>query len=41
MEAVLNQQEQLFIYGVIIFALFMPVWDIVFRPIRRMYERGA
>lgn len=37
---VLNRDEQLFIYGIVIFALFFPVWDVMFRPVRRMYDNN-
>jgi len=36
---VLNASEQIFIYCVMIFALFFPVWDVCFRPIRRLYDK--
>lgn len=35
---VLNREEQLFIYSIIVFAFMFPVWDICFRPLRRMYD---
>lgn len=39
-EAVLNKNEQLFIYGTIVFALMFPVWEVCFRPVRRLYDKG-
>lgn len=36
---ILTGAEELFIYCVIIFALMFPVWDILFRPIRRLYDK--
>lgn len=35
----LTGSEQLFLACVIIFALFFNVWDIIFRPIRKLYDK--
>lgn len=34
----LTGTEQLFIWSIVIFALMFPVWDVCFRPIRRLYD---
>jgi hypothetical protein len=35
----LSRHEDLFLYCIIIFMLFFQVWDIVFRPMRRLYDK--
>jgi hypothetical protein len=36
----LTRGEHLFILAVIVFALSFPVLDIVFRPLKRFYDRN-
>ncbi len=38
-QVLLGMQDTLFVWCVVIFALFFPVWDILFRPVRRLYDR--
>lgn len=35
----MTRDEFSFFYCIIIFALFIPIWDILFRPVRRLYDK--